>query len=136
MPLPRNPKLIPLARRLRRESTQAEKHLWYDFLAIQPVRFRRQAPIGNYIVDFLCIPARLVIEVDGGGHFEEAALIVDEKRTKYMELQGLLVVRYTNDQVMKEFAAVCEDITSHLMARLKSPHLDRFAHDASPTVEA
>ena len=118
MLLSKNPKLISLARNLRKESTPAERHLWFDFLAKQSVRFRRQAPIGNYIVDFLCHSARIVIEVDGGGHFEEESILADAKRTEYLEEQGLLVLRYTNAQVVQEFAEVCFDITKHLASRV------------------
>ena len=60
---------IPLARVLRKNMTPWERRLWYDFLRNYPVRFQRQKAIGNYIADFYCAKARLVIELDGGGHY-------------------------------------------------------------------
>ena len=62
---------IPLAKDLRKEMTKYEKHLWYDFLRDYPVRFQRQKAIGRYIADFYCAKAKLVIELDGSGHYKK-----------------------------------------------------------------
>ena len=64
-----NKENIPLAKTLRKNMTPWERKLWYDFLRYYPVRFQRQKAIGNYIADFYCVKARLVIELDGGGHY-------------------------------------------------------------------
>lgn len=63
---------IKLAKNLRKNLTPWERKLWYDFLRTYPVRFQRQKTISNYIVDFYCARARLIIELDGGGHYEES----------------------------------------------------------------
>ena len=90
--------------------TQEERHLWYDFLRTYPVKIMKQKPIGNYIVDFFCESAKLVIEIDGSQHFEEEGLKADAERTAYLEGLGLLVVRYSNREINREFREVCESI--------------------------
>ena len=67
-----NKQLVPLARQLRKEMTKEERHLWYDFLRTYPIRFSRQKVLGKYIVDFYSAQARLVVELDGSQHYEEA----------------------------------------------------------------
>ncbi len=69
MSLEYNKKLIPRAKELRKNMTKQENHLWYDFLRIYPVRFQRQKTIDNYIADFYCHKAKLIIELDGSQHF-------------------------------------------------------------------
>lgn len=101
--------LMKLARELRRDMTPAEKKLWY-FLKTLPRRFRRQRPIGNYIVDFYCPEAKLVIEVDGESHFTEQGQAYDAKRTTYLESLGLRVVRFTNAEVTQNLEGVCAEI--------------------------
>ena len=70
----RNPKLVPSAKNLRKNMTNEERHLWYEFLRDYPLRFSRQKILGKYIVDFYCAKAKLVIEVDGSQHFETKGL--------------------------------------------------------------
>lgn len=70
MALPRNKNLLGHARTLRKEMTKEERHLWYDFLRRHPLKFYRQKTIGDYIVDFYCDRAKLVIELDGSQHYE------------------------------------------------------------------
>lgn len=77
--------LTPYARELRKNMTKQERHLWYDFLRNYPVRFLRQKIIENYIVDFYCSKANLVIEIDGGQHYQDKNIISDELRTKTLE---------------------------------------------------
>ena len=62
---------------LRKNMTKEERHLWYDFLKAYPIQFKRQYPIGNYIVDFYCYKARLVVELDGSQHCEPEAISYD-----------------------------------------------------------
>ena len=99
---------VPLARKLRREMTPWERKLWYDFLSQYPIRFQRQKAIGDYIVDFYCAKARLVIELDGGGHYCQQQQEADTRRTQVLEEMGLRVVRLCNLDIDKNFRGVCE----------------------------
>ncbi len=110
MSLKYNGKIIPLAKILRQNATPQEKRLWYDFLSKYPVRFQRQKVIGNYIVDFYCHKAKLIIEIDGSQHFTENDLQLDRIRTNDLNELGLTVIRLTNTQVNNEFRSVCEYI--------------------------
>ena len=105
-----NKQLVPLARQLRREMTKEERRLWYDFLRTYPVRFLRQRVIGNYIVDFYCAQAKLVIELDGSQHYEADATQKDAERTAFLEQYGLRVLRFANNEVNENFSGVCEYI--------------------------
>ena len=105
---------VPLASELRQNMTKYEKKLWFQFLRTCPVRFQRQKPIGSYIVDFYCAKAKLVIELDGSGHFEEAQEAYDKYRTAYLKRMGISELRYTNLQIAHEFRNVCEDIYRHI----------------------
>jgi len=87
-----------------------ERKLWYDFLRNYPVKIRRQSPIGNYIVDFYCAQAKLVIELDGGGHYTAEQIEKDKIRTDYLESIGLTVLRICNLDINKNFYGVCEYI--------------------------
>ena len=99
--------------------TAEERHLWYDFLRPYPVKIMKQKPIGNYIVDFFCESAKLVIELDGSQHYEEDGLAADQNRTAYLERFGLMVVRYSNREINQEFRAVCENIDRLIQERTK-----------------
>ena len=90
--------------------TKEERHLWYDFLRDYPVRFLRQKVIDNYIVDFYCHQARLIIELDGSQHYEEDAFRKDAIRTQRLEARGLTVLRIPNNEVNQNFRGVCEYI--------------------------
>ena len=103
--------LKELARNLRANATQQENRLYYQFLRKFSLRIHRQKVIGNYIVDFYCHRARLVIEIDGGQHYWNENMDRGDLRTKYLEAQGLLVLRFTNWEVDHQFAQVCERIT-------------------------
>ena len=87
--------------------TKEERHLWYDFLKDYPVRFLRQKIIDNYIVDFYCHRARLIIELDGSQHYEEKGLLKDTIRTIKIEKRNLTVIRIPNNEVNKNFEGVC-----------------------------
>lgn len=99
--------------------TKEEKHLWYDFLRICPFRFRRQELIGNYIADFYCDKAMLVIEIDGSQHYEPDALEYDRKRTDFFNSLNIDVLRFTNIEVAKNFEGVCETILLNVNKRVK-----------------
>ena len=101
---------IPLAKILRKNMTPWERKLWYDFLRNNPVRFQRQKAIGNYIADFYCAKARLVVELDGGGHYTQEQAEKDELRTKELEAMNLTVVRVCNLDIDQNFRGVCEHI--------------------------
>ena len=105
---------IPLAKELRKNMTPWERKLWYEFLRGYPIRFQRQKSIGNYIVDFYCAKARLVIELDGGGHYSSLQQQKDNVRTKELESMNLKVIRICNKDIDKNFAGVCEYINSVL----------------------
>ena len=101
-----NKENIPLAKTLRKNMTPLERKLKYDFLRNYPVRFQRQKAIGNYIVDFYCARARLVIELDGGGHYTAEQIEKDEMRTKDLESMNLTVVRICNLDIDRNFSGV------------------------------
>jgi len=101
---------IPLAKVLRKNMTPWERNLWYDFLRNYPVRFQRQKAIGNYIADFYCAKARLIIELDGGGHYTPEQAEKDEPRTNELNAMNLTVVRICNLDIDRNFYGVCEYI--------------------------
>ncbi len=105
-----NKKNIPLAKALRKNMTPWERKLWYDFLHNYPIRFQRQKAIGNYIADFYCAKARLIIELDGGGHYTTEQRIKDEQRTNDLNTMNLTVARICNLDIDRNFRGVCEYI--------------------------
>ena len=105
-----NKKNIPLAKELRKNMTPWELKLWYNYLRDYPVRFQRQKSIGNYIADFYCAKARLVIELDGGGHYIPEQIRKDELRTRDLVSMNLTVVRICNMDIDRNFRGVCEYI--------------------------
>ena len=109
-----NPKLKQNSQSLRKNMTKEERHLWYDFLKSLPITFNRQKIIGSYIVDFYCADAKLVIELDGGQHFEQEGLLNDKIRDEYLNSQGIRVLRYSNTDINKNFEGVCQDILSFI----------------------
>ena len=110
MPLPKNPRLSPVARTLRKRMTKQEKHLWYDFLKDYKIPFNRQKVIGKFIVDFYCHSAQLAVEVDGGQHFDASRLQKDIERTRILNSYGIEVLRFTNDEIDNNFYEVCMKI--------------------------
>ena len=110
---------VNLARKLRKEMTPWERKLWYCFLKTYAVRFQRQKPIGDYIVDFYCAKAHLIIELDGGGHYDPVAEEMDRKRTEYLESQGLKVLRFCNLDVDQNFYGVCTVIDEEIKNTVK-----------------
>ena len=105
---------ISLAKTLRKNMTPWERRLWYEFLKDYPIRFQRQKAIGNYIVDFYCAKAKLVIELDGGGHYTNEQQNKDNVRTKELEDMNLKVLRICNLDIDKNFQGVCENIDLYI----------------------
>ncbi len=101
---------IPLAKALRKNMTPWERKLWYEFLRTYPLHFQRQKAIDNYIVDFYCAKAKLVIELDGSGHCEDKQIEHDEIRTKELKQQDLRILRFSNLDIDRNFDGVCEYI--------------------------
>ena len=112
-----NGELVPRARVLRKEMTRHERHLWYDFLRSYPVKVYRQREISGYIADFYCASAQLIIELDGSQHFTTDGLAHDAGRTAVLEQLGIMVIRFTNHQIDKEFDAVCAEIDRVITSR-------------------
>ncbi|MDD4859861.1 MAG: endonuclease domain-containing protein [Dehalococcoidales bacterium] len=104
------------AQKLRDNATDAEKSLWAK-LRMKQLKgyvFYRQKPIGDYIVDFYCPRAKLVIEVDGGQHFTKETIGYDKIRDEYLTSLGLRVLRFTNSDVLKRTDGVAEKISESL----------------------
>ena len=113
-----NPRLTTVAKALRKNMTKEGRHLWYDFLKDYPVRFLRQKVIDEYVADFYCSNAKLVIEVDGSQHYAVEKEKADSVRTEIIESWNLLVVRIPNNQVTQNFSGVCEYIDRLVKERL------------------
>lgn len=107
------------ARRLRRDRTPAERKLWHVLTVhrFHGLHVRRQAPVGRYIVDFVCHEARLVIEVDGAQHGFEVRSAADAARDTWLEQQGYRVLRFWNGQVLNEFDSVLDTILAAVAHR-------------------
>ena len=114
-----NKNLVSNAKQLRKEMTKEERHLWYDFLKEYPVKFLRQKVLGNYIVDFYCAKAKLVIELDGSQHFEDENIEKDKQRTEFLESYGITVIRIPNNEVNNNFRGVCEYIDNEVKKRIE-----------------
>ena len=119
MSLDYNKQNITLAKDLRKKATQQENHLWYDFLSKYKVRFQRQKAIDNFIADFYCHKAKLIIEIDGSQHYTDEARQKDEFRTEILEGYDLKVIRFTNHQINTNFQGVCDYIDAVANASLR-----------------
>ena len=115
-----NSKLTSRAQELRKNMTKEERRLWYDYLSRYPLRFRRQVTMGNYIVDFYCAAAKLVIELDGSQHYEEAGMEYDARRSAYLESLGIYVLRFSNSDIIRNLRGVCA-IIDKVVAERTSP---------------
>src|SRR5438034_3399937 len=107
---------VQRARRLRAEMTDAEVRLWMRLRMeqIEGCRFRRQVPMGSYVVDFACFKARLVIEVDGGQH--AAAVEQDDRRSGWLMARGFRVLRFWDTDVLQETDGVLESIRTAILS--------------------
>ena len=114
------PQLPPLARdrarSLRRSSTDAERRLWTYLRGgrLKEAKFRRQHPIGLYVVDFFCLEAKLVVELDGGGHDADAQRRADADRSAYLESRGYRMLRFCNNEVFTNIDGVLGRIAEFL----------------------
>ena len=113
----RNSELTENAKTLRKNLTKEEAQLWYQFLCRFKPRFHRQYVIGNYIADFYCHQAKLIVELDGSQHYDPEKMEYDRKRTTYFEDQGLSVLRFTNLDVTRRFKNVCDAVFQAVEAR-------------------
>ena len=109
---------VTYAKKLRKNMTKEEKHLWYDFLSKLPITVNRQKNIGNYIVDFFIASKRIAIEIDGKGHGESEQMQSDQKRDSELQNLGILVLRYSNTDVNQKFDWVCQDLLTHLELKM------------------
>ena len=113
-----NHKNVSYARNLRKEMTPWERKLWYCFLKTYPVRFQRQKVIDQFIVDFYCAKAGLILELDGGGHYDPESQQKDAMRTQKLEERGFKVIRFCNRDIDKNFYGVCTVIDTEVKQRI------------------
>ena len=113
--------LLNNAKSLRSNQTEAEKVLWYHLRAgrFLNLKFKRQKPIGSYIVDFVCLEQKLIIELDGGQHADKVDY--DKKRTEFFESHGYRVLRFWNNDVLNNLESVLEEIKTYLKLSSPSP---------------
>jgi very-short-patch-repair endonuclease len=119
-----NPNLKALARDLRNNLTDSEQRLWSQLhrKQILGIQFYRQKPLGNYIADFYAPKVKLVIEIDGSQHLETTQAEHDQRRTAYLERQGLRVLRFTTLEVLQELEAVTETIYRTVQETINPPN--------------
>lgn len=115
---------LDLKRQLRSDMTGPETRLWAKLRArqLRGLKFRRQHGIGPYIVDFYCPERSLVIEVDGDSHADADQMLKDQLRDRYLESLGLRVIRYFNDDIVKNLDGVLEDLAEKLSSGSTSPY--------------
>jgi len=114
--IPFDRRLKPVARELRKNMTDAEKHLWLRIRRkqLKGCQFYRQKNIGQYIVDFYCPAAGLIIEIDGGQHYSDEGVQKDLKRDGYFASLGFTVLRFSNKEIFESTDAVLETIYGFL----------------------
>jgi very-short-patch-repair endonuclease len=112
---------VVVARRLRRSMTKAECALWVELrrLPLKGTHFRRQAPFGPFIADFLCHKARLIVEVDGGAHESPDRAVHDLEREQWIESRGYRVLRFSNAEVLADTLRVARVVFAEADARLR-----------------
>ena len=123
--------LLDRAKTLRAEQTEAEQRLWYHLRAnrLGGLKFKRQKPLGPYIVDIVCMEHALIVEADGGQHAENQAY--DQKRDNWLREQGFRVLRFWNNEVLGETEAVLERILAAALSPNPSPINGRGEPNAS-----
>ena len=113
---------IKYGNELRHNMTKEERHLWFNYLSSYRPRFYKQRLLGNYIVDFYCAKARLVIEIDGGQHYDEGVnQASDQMRTRYLNQRNIMVVRFGNLDIWHNFEGVCSRIDEAVRKRINPP---------------
>ena len=120
-------KNLPRAKELRKNMTPWERRLWYCFLKDYPIRFQRQKCIDHYIADFYCFRAKLVVELDGGGHYDPEQSLYDRIRTEKLEQAGVTVIRFCNLDVDRNFYGVCSVIDMEVKKRVQ--HVRKIPED-------
>ena len=118
MNVPKDNANLSRAKKLRKDMTPQERKLWYMFLRNYPIKKYKQRIIGNYIVDFYCAGAKIVIELDGSQHYDDKDFIYDEKRNRFLESLGLKVIRFPNSDINDNFRGVCEELDRIIQSRL------------------
>ncbi|MBQ9773047.1 MAG: DUF559 domain-containing protein [Clostridia bacterium] len=118
MSLDYNKKNIILARNLRKRATPQENRLWYEFLSKYEIRFQRQKAIDDFIADFYCHKAKLIIEIDGSQHHTAEGKQKDELRTEILQGYDLKVIRVPNRYIQTDFLNVCEYIDATVKTSL------------------
>ena len=113
-----NKNLKEASRKLRKEMTPQERHLWFVFLKNHPVKFVRQRPIYKFIADFYCSKAKLVIEIDGSQHYTQEGIDYDKLRSDIINIFGIKVIRFSNYDIDKNFEGVCEEINKVIAEQL------------------
>lgn len=108
-----------IAKTLRKQMTRQERHLWYDFLRNYYVKVYRQRTIDNYVADFYCPAAKLVVELDGGQHYTEKKMLDDEHRSLIINQYGIHVVRIPNNEIDNNFYSVCTYLDGIIKKRIK-----------------
>ena len=114
----KNKKLLNTAKILRRNMTPQERHLWYDFLRCYPIKIYKQRIIDNFIADFYCHKALLVIELDGAQHYTEKGKTHDNARSEVLKKYGLYVLRFSNRDIDEKFDSVCSKINKTINERI------------------
>ena len=113
-----NSGLKDISKVLRKEMTPSERKLWYRFLKDYKVKFYRQRSIERYTADFYCSTAKLVVELDGAHHYTPEGIEYDELRTSIINLHGVEVLRFTNDEIAYNFENVCNAIDVAVKKRI------------------
>ena len=108
-----------IARDLRKRMTKQERHLWYDFLKTYEYQFYRQRIIDRFIADFYCPAAKLVIELDGGQHYDDIMMVEDKQRTSIIKQYGVDVIRIPNNEVDSNFYNVCTYLDNIIKERIE-----------------
>ena len=126
-------KLKKLSRQLRSDMTDAERYLWSKLKnkQLDGYQFYRQKPIGNYIVDFYCPAAKMMIEVDGGQHFYNDGIKHDNERDAYINSLGLRVLRFTNIEVLKNMQGVIDSIIENMNEIPLDPPFPKWENKSS-----
>ncbi len=128
-----NKRVLTIARNLRRRMTTAERKLWSKLRDDQlGVRFRRQMPIGPYVVDFVSIKARVIVELDGSQHLMPSQIDHDSRRTDYLSQLGYLVLRFQDIEFLKNSLAVIQIIKQQIDKRMLSYELIKTPPLSSP----
>ncbi|PBC08335.1 endonuclease domain-containing protein [Mesorhizobium sp. WSM3859] len=110
---PVTPAKRKFARSMRREPTEAEDRLWHELRGrrLDNIKFKRQVPIGRFVADFVCAEARLIVEIDGSQHAESRH---DQERDAELKARGFRVLRFWNDDILRELDAVCDTIIAYV----------------------